>query len=97
MQKVLLACAAAAFAAVALVAAQQAYAARQNPPGTYETTPVGQFAFFPASQPANSTHVGIFVARRLPQKAPELFYCSSPSNAGAQEKTDCRPINAFPK
>lgn len=97
MKKILLASAAAALFAVALVAGEQAFAARQNPPGTYESTPVGQYAFFAASQPANSNHVGIFVARRLPQKAPQLFYCSSPSDAGAQQKTACREINAFPK
>ncbi|MGH6888128.1 MAG: hypothetical protein ACREHF_02855 [Rhizomicrobium sp.] len=98
MKRLLTASAAVAFGAVALVAADQALAQRQGPPaGTYERTPVGQYAFFAASQPANATHVGIFIARRLPQKAPQLYYCSSPSDAGSQQKTACREIKAFPK
>ncbi|HEY3778954.1 MAG TPA: hypothetical protein VGL35_12945 [Rhizomicrobium sp.] len=97
MKKILIASAASAFAAIALVAAGQALANRQGPAGTYEDTAAGQFAFFAASQPANSTHVGIFIARRLPGKGPQLYYCSSPSDAGAAEKTGCRPIPAFGK
>lgn len=97
MKNILLASAAVAFGAVALLAAEQALAQPRQPPGTYETTPVGQYAFFAASQPANSKNVGIFIARRLPQKAPQLFYCSSPSDAAAKDPTSCRAINAFPK
>lgn len=97
MKRILIASAVVAFGAAGLFAVEQALAQPQNPPGTYETTPVGQYAFFAADQPANATHVGIFIARRLPQKAPQLYYCSSPSDAGAKEKTACREINAFPR
>jgi len=97
MKKALIVTAALALGAAAIVAVSGGAIAQRTPPGTYQTTPEGQFAFFAASQPANSTHVGIFIARRLPQKAPELFYCSSPSDANAKEATACRPISGFPK
>lgn len=97
MKRILIATAVAAFGAAALAVAGEALAQSHTPAGTYETTPVGQYAFFAASQPANATHVGIFIARRLPQKAPQLYYCSSPSDAGAKDKTACREITAFPK
>jgi hypothetical protein len=79
------------------VTAQQAFAQRP-PPGTYQTTPSGQYAFFAASQPADSKTVGIFVARRMPNTtSPELYYCSSPADASSKDPTNCRKIEAFPK
>ncbi|MGH6877685.1 MAG: hypothetical protein ACREHV_09960 [Rhizomicrobium sp.] len=97
MKKALIVSAALALGAIAMVAASGEAIAQRPPPGTYQTTPQGSYAFFPASQPANSNKVGIFVARRMPGKGPELFYCSSPADAGSKDQTACRPIPAFPK
>jgi hypothetical protein len=96
MKKILIASVAVALGAAGLVAAGQALA-QKTPPGTYQTTPQGQFAFFPASQPADSKNVGIFIARRMPGQGPEIFYCSSPADAGAKDPTNCKKIDAFPK
>jgi hypothetical protein len=97
MKKILIASAAIALGAVGLMAAEQAFAQRP-PPGTYQTTPQGQYAFFAASQPADSKTVGIFIARRMPNApSPELYYCSSPSDAASKAPTACKKVDAFPK
>ena len=97
MKKILIASAAIALGAVGLMATEQAFAQRP-PPGTYQTTPQGQFAFFVANQPADSKTVGIFVAHRMPNTtSPELYYCSSPADASSKDPTNCRKIEGFPK
>ena len=97
MKKILIASAAIALGAIGLVAAEQAFA-QKAPPGTYQTTPSGQYAFFAASQPADSKTVGIFIARRMPNApSPELFYCSSPADASSKDPTNCKKVEAFPK
>ena len=99
-RRILIASAAVALGAAGLLAAQEAMAQKNPPgapPGTYQTTPQGQFAFFPASQPANSNHVGIFIARRMPNKEPEMFYCSSPADAASQDAPTCKKIDSLSK
>lgn len=99
-RSILIASVAVALGAVGLMATQQAMAQKQPPgapPGTYQTSPQGQFAFFPASQPANSNRVGIFIARRLQGKEPEMFYCSSPVDAASQDPTACKKIDSVTK
>jgi hypothetical protein len=95
MKKALIASAIVALGAIAaVVVAQEAVAQRPAPPGAYQRQ--GQFGFFAASQPANSTHVGIFIASRTPGEQPELFYCSSPEDAASKDPASCRKI-PFPK
>ncbi|HEX4079348.1 MAG TPA: hypothetical protein VHX61_10820 [Rhizomicrobium sp.] len=97
MKKALIVSAVLALGAVAIVAVAGEAIAQRPPPGTYQVTPQASYAFFAASQPANSNKVGIFVARRKPNAQPELFYCSSPADAASKDRTDCRSISAFPK
>ena len=59
--------------------------------------PEGSYGFFAASQPANSNRVGIFVARRVLGKPPELYYCSAPPDATSKDPAACKHIDAFPK
>jgi hypothetical protein len=57
----------------------------------------GTYGFWPASQPANSSKVGMFVARRTPGKPPELYYCSTPADASSKEPAVCKKMENFPE
>jgi hypothetical protein len=96
MKMILVASAAIALGAVGSMALAQ-NAPPKVPPGMMqERTPQGAFGFFPASEPANSNRVGVFVARRMPGKQPDLYYCSSPVDAKSQDATACKHIDGFP-
>ncbi|HTT84742.1 MAG TPA: hypothetical protein VMF67_14790 [Rhizomicrobium sp.] len=97
MKKILVAPAAITLGIVGFTAGWQASAQPKPPPGMMQVRqPEGTFGFFPANQPANSNRVGIFVARRLPGKQPELYYCSTPTDATSKDAAACKQINAFP-
>jgi hypothetical protein len=98
MKRILITSTVMAFGVVGLVAAGQANAAAVPVPGAGPERPMqGTYGFWPASQPANSGKVGIFIARRVPGKSPELYYCSSPADAGSQERAVCKRMENFPE
>lgn len=91
--------ASAALGAVGLVAMGGAFAAgvvMPNPGGVDRPMMQGTYGFWPASQPANSSRVGIFIARRMPGKTPELYYCSSPADATSKDPAACKKMENFP-
>ena len=95
MKMTLIASAAVVLGAIALGAAGQAIA---QPPGGNLVPPMrGTYGFWPASQPANSNRVGIFIARRMPDKDPELYYCSAPTDATSKDPAACKKMENFPK
>jgi hypothetical protein len=97
MKRILIASAAVALAAAGLVAFESANAAGVMVPGQEPDRPMqGTYGFWPASQPANSSKVGIFIARRIPGKTPELFYCSSPFDASSKDPAVCKKMENFP-
>ncbi len=98
MKRILIASAVIALGAAGLVAVEQANAAAVTIPGAGpDRSMQGTYGFWAASQPANSGKVGIFIARRNPGKAPDLYYCSSPADASSKEPAVCKKMENFPE
>jgi hypothetical protein len=98
MKRILIASAAVALGAVGLGAIAQANAATMPIPGAEpDRSALGTYGFWPASQPSNSSKVGIFIARRIPGQVPVLFYCSSPADATSKDPAACKKMENFPK
>ena len=98
MKRILIASAAVALGAVGLLTMGEANAAAVAIPGGGgpDRSMQGTYGFWPASQPANSGKVGIFIARRIPGKAPDLYYCSSPADASSKDPATCKKMENFP-
>jgi hypothetical protein len=98
MKKTLIASAAVTFGAIGLVAAGDAAAQLpQHPGNSMQEQMRGTYGFWPAPVPANSNHVGIFIARRVPGQDPKLYYCSSPADATSKDPAACKQMENFPK
>jgi hypothetical protein len=95
MKRILIASAAVALGVAGLAAVASAAGVMIPPPGQ-DKSMQGTFGFWPASQPANSGKVGIFIARRIPGKTPELYYCSSPTDAASKDPAVCKKMEGFP-
>jgi hypothetical protein len=98
MKRILIASAAVVLAVAGLVAIEGTSIAGIVIPGQgADRTMQGTYGFWPASQPANSGKVGIFIARRSPGNPPELYYCSSPADATSKDPAACKRMENFPK
>jgi hypothetical protein len=98
MKRILIGSAVIALGAMGLVAAGQAIAQQQQRVGgAMPDSTRGTYGFWPAPVPANSNHVGIFIARRVEGQDPKLYYCSSPADATSKDPAACKQMENFPK